>query len=66
MQDNKGKNVVVELTFDFALKIIKYAEKLEKDHKYVIARQLLKSGTGIAVNVGRCRMQKVNLISYIS
>ena len=48
---NKEKNVIVELTFDFALKIIKYIEKLEKDRKYIIARQLLKSGTSIGANV---------------
>ena len=50
MQTNK-ENLIVDLTFDFALKIIKYVELLEKDHKYVIARQLLKSGTSIGANV---------------
>ncbi len=50
MQDNK-ENIIVDLTFAFALKIIKYCEKLEKNHKYIIARQLLKSGTGIGANV---------------
>ena len=47
----KEKNLIVELTFSFALKIIKYAEALEKDRKYIIARQLLRSGTGIGANV---------------
>ncbi len=47
----KEKNLIVELTFSFALKIIKYAEALEKDRKYIIARQLLWSGTGIGANV---------------
>jgi four helix bundle protein len=51
MQGNKEKNLIVELTFDFALKIIKYVERLEKNHKYIIARQLLKSGTSIGANV---------------
>jgi len=51
MQDNKGKNLIVDLSFNFALKIIQYAELLDKDHKYVIARQLLKSGTSIGANV---------------
>jgi four helix bundle protein len=51
MQANKEKNLIVDLTFDFALKIIKYAELLEKDHKYVIAKQLLKFGTSIGANV---------------
>ena len=51
MQANKGDNLIVNLTFDFALKIIKYAEQLERDKKYIIARQLLKSGTSIGANV---------------
>ena len=51
MQGNKEKNLIVELTFDFALKIIKYAELLEKQRRFVLARQLLKSGTSIGANV---------------
>jgi len=51
MQGNKEKNLIVELTFDFALKIIKYAELLEKERKFVLATQLLKSGTSIGANV---------------
>ena len=51
MQTNKEKNLIVNLTFEFALKIIKYVELLERNHKYVIARQLLKSGTSIGANV---------------
>ena len=51
MQDNKGQNLIVDLSFSFALKIIRYAEVLEKAHKYVIARQVLKSGTSIGANV---------------
>ncbi len=51
MQGNKEKNLIVELTFEFALKIIKYAEELERNRKFVLARQLLKSGTSIGANV---------------
>jgi four helix bundle protein len=51
MQGNKEKNLIVHLTFDFALKIIKYAELLEKSRKFVMASQLLKSGTSIGANV---------------
>jgi len=47
----KNGNVVMDLTFNFSLAIIKYAEKLEEQKKYVIARQLLKSGTCIGANV---------------
>lgn len=38
-----NENVIVKLSFEFALEIIKLAEILEEDKKYVIARQILKS-----------------------
>ncbi len=51
MQSNKDKNLIVELSFVFALKIIKYVELLEQGCKYVIERQLIRSGTSIGANV---------------
>lgn len=52
MKEEKIKdNLIVKLTFKFALKIIKYCEELEKIKKYQIANQLLKSGTSIGANV---------------
>lgn len=48
---NDRKNLIVDLTLDFALKIIAYCEILEGKRKYIIARQLLKSGTSIGANV---------------
>jgi len=47
----KNGNVIMDLTLNFSLAIIKYAEKLEENLKYVIARQLIKSGTSIGANV---------------
>ena len=47
----KEKNLIVELTFDFALKIIEYAALLEKEKRFVLATQLLKAGTSIGANV---------------
>jgi len=51
MQINKGPNLIVELTFEFALSIIKYAELLDSDRKYIISKQLLRSGTSVGANV---------------
>jgi len=45
------RNEVLELSFEFALQIIVYCELLEANRKYVIARQLLKSGTSIGANI---------------
>ncbi|MEP6952319.1 MAG: four helix bundle protein [Ginsengibacter sp.] len=44
------KNPILKLSFDFSLKIIKYCERLEVEKKYVISRQLFKSGTSIGAN----------------
>jgi four helix bundle protein len=43
-------NPILKLTFDFSLMVIEYCEQLEAQRKYVIARQLLKSGTSIGAN----------------
>lgn len=48
--DNK-ENVIVTLTFMFSLEIIKYCEELQEKKKFVIANQLLKSGTSIGANI---------------
>lgn len=44
------KNPILRLSFDFSLMVIEYCEKLEAEKRYVIARQLLKSGTSIGAN----------------
>ena len=49
--DTLKKNVIVDLSFQFALKIIEYAELLEEKKKYVLARQIIKSGTSIGANI---------------
>ena len=48
---NDKDNLIVNLTFEFALDIIEFAEELENTRKYVIANQILKSGTSIGANV---------------
>lgn len=45
------KNPVVEKSIEVALLIIEYCEVLQAERKYVISRQLLKSGTSIGANV---------------
>jgi four helix bundle protein len=44
------KNPILKLTLDFSLMIIDYCEKLEAGKKFVISKQLLKSGTSIGAN----------------
>lgn len=45
------KNIVVEKSLDFSVNIIRFCELLETDKKFIIANQLLKSGTSIGANV---------------
>jgi len=44
------KNPLLKLSFDFSLMVIEYCEQLEKNKQFVLARQLLKSGTSIGAN----------------
>jgi len=45
------ENIILKKTVEFSLAVIEYAELLESQKKYVIARQLLRSGTSIGANV---------------
>jgi four helix bundle protein len=45
------ENLIVKLTFQFALDIVRFAESLEERKKYTIANQIIKSGTSIGANV---------------
>jgi four helix bundle protein len=45
------KNEILDLSFEFALNIIDFVEELENKRKFVIANQLLKSGTSIGANI---------------
>ena len=44
-------NLIMELTFQFSLKIITYSDLLNENRKFVLANQLLRSGTSIGANV---------------
>lgn len=44
-------NLIVNLTFQFALDIVKFVELLESNRKYSVANQLIRSGTSVGANV---------------
>ena len=48
---NDKENVIVNKSLQFAVEIVRFSEKLEEEKKFVIARQVLKSGTSIGANV---------------
>jgi four helix bundle protein len=45
------KNIIVEKSFRFALKIVLACSVLEENRHSIIGRQLLKSGTSIGANI---------------
>lgn len=49
MRDDK-ENLIVKLTFEFALKIIEYTEELRSLKKFEMASQLFNSGTSVGAN----------------
>ena len=50
MQTNKP-NLIVDLSFEFSLRVIAYSELLEAKKKYNLANQLFRCGTSIGANV---------------
>jgi four helix bundle protein len=49
MRDDRD-NLIIDLTFQFSLKIIEFCEELEQNKKFILSRQILKSGTSIGAN----------------
>ena len=54
-QEKYKNNLILLKSFEFAKKVVQYTEKLEEDRKYVIANQLLKSGTSIGANIKKAQ-----------
>lgn len=48
---NLSDNLIVNLTFQFSLDIVKLSELLESKRKFAIANQIIRSGTSIGANV---------------
>ncbi len=45
------ENLIVKLSFQFALDIVKFAEQLESKRKFAVANQIIRSGTSIGANI---------------
>jgi len=55
LNDGMKKNLIVELSFDFALDVIKLYKILTSHKEYVVSNQLLKSATSIGANVNEAQ-----------
>jgi four helix bundle protein len=47
----KTGNLIIDLSFQFALEIIDFTELLKQQKKFSLAEQLFRSGTSIGANV---------------
>lgn len=45
------ENLIVDLTFQFSIKIIEYCDKLDEARKFALSKQLIRCGTAIGANV---------------
>lgn len=54
-------NPILDLSFQFALDIIEYSEKLEDCKKFVLAKQVLRSGTSVGANIREAQSSESKL-----
>ena len=59
-------NIILKLTFEFAVEIVNYSEELDKRQKYVISKQIIRSGTSIGANVKESQNAESKKILYIN
>ncbi len=50
MKNEFDDNVIIKLTFEFALKIIDFCDDLDIKRKFALSNQLFRSGTSIGAN----------------
>jgi four helix bundle protein len=50
MNEEFKENVIIKLTFEFALKVIDFCDELDNLKKFALSNQLFKSGTSIGAN----------------
>ncbi|MCL9810134.1 four helix bundle protein [Flavobacterium luminosum] len=48
---NDKENLIVKLTFDFALEIISFSEQIRSVNRFEMASQIFRSGTSIGANI---------------
>jgi four helix bundle protein len=44
-------NPILKESFEFAIMVVKYEELLDEKRKYIIAKQLVRSGTSVGANI---------------
>lgn len=59
------KNAILKLSFDFSLMVIGYCEKLDEQRRYILSKQLLRSGTSIGANSFEAQNAEARQILFI-
>lgn len=64
----KQQNIILEKTYDFALKIVNLYIQLKNENEFILSKQLLRSGTSIGANSeeGAAAQSKKDFISKFS
>jgi len=52
---NDKENLIVKLSFDFALKIVRFSEEVRKTNRFEMASQIFRSGTSIGANIAEAQ-----------
>jgi four helix bundle protein len=50
-QEKYKDNIILRMSFEFAIQAVKFSEVLERQKKFVFAKQVLRSGTSIGANI---------------
>lgn len=48
---NDQENIIVKLTFELALEVISFSEKIRANNRFEMASQIFRSGTSIGANI---------------
>jgi len=51
LNEMKKDNIILDRTFEFALKIIELYKQMTEQKEFVLSKQILRSGTSIGANV---------------
>ncbi|PKA98363.1 four helix bundle protein [Flavobacteriaceae bacterium MAR_2009_75] len=49
--EKRQENLIVKLTFDLALEVVTFSEKIRADNRFEMASQIFRSGTSIGANI---------------
>ncbi len=62
---DRPANLIVDLTLEFSLEVIKYTEVLDKNKCYNLSNQLFRSGTSIGANVNEAQGCESKAVLFI-